>query len=101
MEHEQPQYEREPDFIQTFDELMALGGEFGKGTEVSFQPWGRYDNERQVGTVRIWEGENNIISINFMGSKVGIKQPDNERIKREQFEERKDIWKIQKIGYKK
>ena len=97
MNESRPQ-EKGPDFMQTFDELAALASlEFGEGEEVSFQPYGRYENERQVGTVRMWNGEPDLISINFMGSKVGIKQPDNERITREQFDERKDTWKIQKI----
>ncbi len=98
MKQSMPQ-ERGPHLINTFDELAALASlEFGKGEEVSFQPHGRYFGERQVGTVRMWEGEPDIISINFMGSKaLGVEQPDNERITRDQFEERKDTWKIQKV----
>jgi hypothetical protein len=88
-----------PDFIQTFDELAALASlEFGEGQEVSFQPHGRYEEGRQVGTVRMWAGEPDIISINFMGSKVGIEQPDNERVTRAQDGEI-DGQKIIDVGY--
>lgn len=97
MDESKPQQERS-NFIQTFDELAALSSlEFGTGQEVSFQPYGRYYGERQTGTVRMWEGEPDIISINFMGSKAGVEQPDNERVTRDQFEERNDTFKIQKV----
>ncbi len=81
--------------IKDFDQLATLGSvEFGEGKEVSFQPWGRYDGERQVGTVRLWEGYPDLIHIVFTGSKAGIPYPDEERIEREKFNERKDIWQI-------
>jgi hypothetical protein len=83
------------DYIQSFDELATLGAPGFSGKEVTFQPVGRYDNERQKGTVRIWEEDPDLISIYFMGSKVGIPYPDSERITREDFESRKDILKIQ------
>lgn len=89
--------EKTPDYIQTFDELAALGSAtFGAGQEVTFQPWGRYEGERQKGTVRLWEDSPDVMGINFMGSKVGIPYPDSERITRENFDERKDIWQIRK-----
>ncbi len=87
--------EQTPEYIQTFDQLAALGAVgLGKGKKVSFQPWGRYEEGKQTGTVRIWEEDPNQLSISFMGSKVGVKYPDSERITRENFDERKDIWKI-------
>lgn len=95
---EQPQnQEAGPQYIRNFDELFALGStDFGEGTEVTFQPHGRYFDERQTGTVRVWDNEPDIISINFMGDKCGVKQPDNERITRGTFGERVDTLKIQK-----
>ena len=44
--------EKGPDIIQTFDELAVFASlEFGLGEEVCFQPYGRYDEERQVGKI--------------------------------------------------
>lgn len=89
-----PKEQRE-DYVQTFDQLQALGSvKLGKGQKVSFQPWNRYEDERQIGNVRLWEGYPNIIDITFMGSKAGIEYPDAERISREQWEKKKDVWKI-------
>ena len=46
--------EKSEDYIQDFDQLATLGSvEFDEGQKVSFQPWGRYEEERQVGTVRL------------------------------------------------
>jgi len=92
------EHEMHEDYIQSFDELKALGAVgIDGGQEVTFQPWGRYDNERQTGNVRLWEDSPDVISIPFMGSKVGVAYPDSERITRNQFDERKDIWKIRKV----
>jgi len=87
----------ELDYISTFDELVALGAPGFSGKEVTFQPVGRYDNERQKGTVRKWEEEPDLISIYFMGSKVGVPYPDSERITREDFDKRKNILKIRLV----
>lgn len=93
-----PSPEQEPHYIDTFDELMSLGAEgLGKGMKVSFQPFGRYNEGRQVGTVRIWPDAPDRISISFMGSKLGSDYPDSEHVTRENFKERKDVWKIQKV----
>ncbi len=85
------------DYIKDFDELFAMGGPAFVGPKVTFQPVGRYFDERQTGTVRVWEGHSDLISIDFMGSKAGVPYPDSERITRENFEERKDTLKIQKV----
>ena len=86
------------DYIQTFDELRVLGAVgFEGGKTVTFQPWGRYEEQRQTGTVRLWEENSDAISIEFMGSKVGVRYPDSERITRAQFAERKDTWKIRMV----
>ncbi len=91
------QREIDQKYLQTFEELMELGSiQLGQGQEVTFQPWGRYENERQVGTVRLWKSNPDVIAIVFMGSKVGVPYPDSERVTKEQFEQRKDIWKIRK-----
>jgi hypothetical protein len=97
-ENRSPIPEQEPPFIQSFDELAALGSEvFDGGTQVTFQPHGRYEEGRQTGKVRIWKDSPDVISITFMGSKVGVAYPDSERITRENFEARKDTWKIRKV----
>ncbi len=82
-------------YIKSFDELFALGAEGLDGQEITFQPVGRYNEGRQKGNVRVWEGHPDLINIEFMGSKGGVLCPDAERITRENFDERKDILKIQ------
>ncbi len=90
-------HEEVRDYIQTFDELRALGKVgFEGGERVTFQPYGRYEEGRQEGVVRLWEEAPDVIQIKFMGSKAGVPYPDDERVTREQFEARKDIWKIRK-----
>ncbi len=90
--------EQIPEYVQTFDQLRELGSfEFAKGTQVSFQPHGRYEEGRQVGTVKLWEEDPNIITIKFMGSKMGISCPDGEHITRENFPQRKDTWQIRRV----
>ncbi len=85
-------------YIQEFDQLATLGDiNLGAGKKVSFQPWGRYDGERQVGTVRLWEEDPNLIHIVFRGSKAGVPYPDGERITRENFNQRKNIWQIREV----
>jgi len=89
--------EQRQDYIQSFDELSALGGYDYDGQKVSFQPWHRYEGERQIGQVRLWEENADAIAIMFKGSKAGVPYPDSERITRDTFEERKDTWRIIKL----
>ncbi len=85
------------EWVKDFNDLKKLGAVgLGTGQIVSFQPYGRYEEGRQTGNVRIWEEDPDLITINFMGSKVGIPYPDNERITRGNFDTRKDVLKIKK-----
>lgn len=85
------------EYILDFNELKLLGSVgFGKGQTVSFQPCGRYEEGRQTGTVRIWEEDPNLVTINFLGSKVGIPYPDSERITLEKFDTIKHVLKVKK-----